>query len=213
VDHRLTSIPRWVGAHSERVLDARGDPERLMAVFNSSRMPMVMVDDERRYVDANPPARDALSLSLKELRRLRMDDVTPRYLWPEMERSWERLRDVGSVMSSDVAPRRRNYLGMTYYAVANVLPDRHLVAFAPAGWREADADPDGLGGEPAPHLTRRELEVLQLAAGGLNGPGVAKALVLSTATVRTHFGHIYRKLEVTDRAGAVAKAMRLGLIR
>jgi ATP/maltotriose-dependent transcriptional regulator MalT len=55
--------------------------------------------------------------------------------------------------------------------------------------------------------------VLELAAGGLNGPGIAKALVLSTATVRTHFGHIYRKLEVTDRAGAVAKAMRLGLIR
>jgi len=30
--------------------------------------------------------------------------------------------------------------------------------------------------------------------------------------VRTHFGHIYDKLDVGDRAGAVAKAMRLGLI-
>ena len=54
--------------------------------------------------------------------------------------------------------------------------------------------------------------MLELSADGLNGPAIAKALVLSTATVRTHFGHIYTKLEVTDRAAAVAKAMRLGLI-
>jgi ATP/maltotriose-dependent transcriptional regulator MalT len=34
----------------------------------------------------------------------------------------------------------------------------------------------------------------------------------SGATVRTHFEHIYAKLRVRDRPGAVAKAMRLGLI-
>ena len=55
--------------------------------------------------------------------------------------------------------------------------------------------------------------MLELAADGLNGPLIARELVLSTATVRTHFAHIYRKLGVPDRAAAVAKAMRLGLFR
>jgi ATP/maltotriose-dependent transcriptional regulator MalT len=41
---------------------------------------------------------------------------------------------------------------------------------------------------------------------------IARELVVSAATVRTHFEHIYAKLGVSDRAGAVAKAMRLGLI-
>ena len=41
---------------------------------------------------------------------------------------------------------------------------------------------------------------------------VAIELASSVATVRTHFGHIYDKLEVGDRAAAVAKALRLGMI-
>lgn len=65
---------------------------------------------------------------------------------------------------------------------------------------------------PVP-LTPRERDVLQLAADDLTAPGIAQELSLSPATVNTHFGHIYVKLDVNSRAGAVAKAMRLGLIR
>jgi DNA-binding NarL/FixJ family response regulator len=68
------------------------------------------------------------------------------------------------------------------------------------------------GSQPAKPLTPRELELLQLAADGFCGPMIADELVLSRATVRTHFESIYRKLDVHDRAGAVGKAMRLGLI-
>jgi two-component system, NarL family, nitrate/nitrite response regulator NarL len=66
---------------------------------------------------------------------------------------------------------------------------------------------------PTRLLTSRQREVLQLAADDLNAPGIAKHLGVSTATVSTHFGQIYVKLDVTSRAGAVAQAMRLGLIR
>lgn len=54
--------------------------------------------------------------------------------------------------------------------------------------------------------------MLQLAADDLSAPGIAHHLSLSPATVNTHFGHIYVKLDVNSRAGAVAKALRLGLI-
>ena len=64
---------------------------------------------------------------------------------------------------------------------------------------------------PAP-LSEREIEVLRLAAEGLSGPGIAERLVLSPATVKTHFEHIYEKLGVGDRAAAVAQALRTGLI-
>ena len=62
-------------------------------------------------------------------------------------------------------------------------------------------------------LTPRELEVLQLAAEGFAGREIAERLVLSPATVRTHFEHIYQKYGVSDRAAAVAKALREGLIK
>jgi PAS domain S-box-containing protein len=63
-----------------------------------------------------------------------------------------------------------------------------------------------------PELTPREIEVLQLAGQGCTGPMIAERLVVSTATVRTHFGNIYRKYGVSDRVSAVAKALREGLI-
>ena len=61
-------------------------------------------------------------------------------------------------------------------------------------------------------LSEREIEVLRLAAEGLSGPAIAERLVLSPATVKTHFEHIYVKLGVGDRAAAVAQALRTGLI-
>lgn len=66
------------------------------------------------------------------------------------------------------------------------------------------------GGRPA--LTARELEVLQLTADGNSVAEVASGLFLSEATVKTHLHHVYEKLGVSDRAAAVASAIRLGLI-
>ncbi len=64
----------------------------------------------------------------------------------------------------------------------------------------------------APVLTAREIEVLALAAEGLPARRTAERLVVSHATIRTHFDNIYAKLGVSDKAAAVATAMRLGLI-
>jgi DNA-binding CsgD family transcriptional regulator len=61
-------------------------------------------------------------------------------------------------------------------------------------------------------LSLREVEVLSSAARGLSVCGIAEALTISPATVKTHLEHIYRKLGVRDRTAAVANALRAGFI-
>jgi DNA-binding CsgD family transcriptional regulator len=212
MNDRGTTV-RWLGAHAELVLAARGRPERVSALMSESAVPMALLDDERRIVDANEHHAAAVGMTLEELRNLRIDDFTPSVLQPDLEQGWRRMLETGAVTSNDFSPAGRDYLGITSYSVANVLPGRHVILFVPAGWPLNDGLPDDDVTPPpgSSPLTRRELEVLALAANGLNGPAIAEALVLSPATVRTHFGHIYEKLAVCERAAAVAKAMRLGL--
>jgi two-component system nitrate/nitrite response regulator NarL len=62
-------------------------------------------------------------------------------------------------------------------------------------------------------LSAREREILDLLAVGSSAPDIAAQLYLSTATVKTHLHNLYRKLDVSDRAAAVAEGMRRGLIR
>jgi DNA-binding NarL/FixJ family response regulator len=70
------------------------------------------------------------------------------------------------------------------------------------------------GGEFQPRaLTAREREVLQLAAQGMARKAIAQQLSLSPSTVKTHFENIYTKWGVSDRASAVAKALREGVIK
>jgi two-component system nitrate/nitrite response regulator NarL len=61
-------------------------------------------------------------------------------------------------------------------------------------------------------LSARESEVLNLLATGASAPEIAGSLHLSTATVKTHLHNLYEKLEVSDRAAAVAEGMRRRLI-
>jgi two-component system nitrate/nitrite response regulator NarL len=63
-----------------------------------------------------------------------------------------------------------------------------------------------------PLLSPRELDVLRLAADGLSAGEIATELHLSAATVKSHLQRVYEKLEVSDRAAAVAQAMRRGLL-
>jgi len=61
-------------------------------------------------------------------------------------------------------------------------------------------------------LTAREVGVVRLMAEGLGNRGIAEALFLSEATVKTHLVRIYRKLGVDNRAAAVSEAVRRGVL-
>jgi len=207
--------PPSVGAAAEAVVRARGEALKLKRVFDRTHVPMVMLDDRRRHVDANRPARLAFRLSLAELRSLRSDEVVPPEELPTLESLWARLLEQGCVAGKSVfGGPDGGRLEVDYWGLANALPGVHLFACAPAGWLENElalARYEGADRAVA-SLTPRQHEVLQLAADGFSAGGIAEQLVLSLSTVKTHFGDIYDRLDVADRAAAVAEGMRLGLI-
>lgn len=188
----------------QMVLAAQDQPRRLERLFAQCPVPLVLVDQRERLVGANRPAGLALGLDRADLLSRRARDLVAPWGMSMYDAAWAQVSD-GDDVALDRFPTRRGdgtTLDVAVQTVPEVLPGLRLSGFAPVGTKVGDLV----------HLTRRELELLQLAADGLSGPMIADELVLSRATVRTHFDNIYGKLDVHDRAGAVAKAMRLGLI-
>ena len=94
-----------------------------------------------------------------------------------------------------------------------------ITAVARGGTVLAPALHTGIAGEirlradlTRPVLSERESEILRLVADGITAPRIGLELHLSPATVKTHLHHIYDKLDVSERAAAVAVAMRRGLL-
>jgi DNA-binding CsgD family transcriptional regulator len=212
----LTPAPPSLEPAVGTVLAARGQAEKLRAVIDQSQVPMVLVDNRRRYLEVNPPARLLYRRNLAELRASRVDNLVPPDGLPEMVEAWERMLAAGSVTGTRELPGPvGERLQIVFYGLANALPGLHLVALAPAGWSEAElaAERDKSVGLPLTgQLTPREQEVLQLAAEGLSTFAIAERLTLSPSTVTTHLAHIYEKLDVPGRTAAVAKGLRLGII-
>jgi DNA-binding NarL/FixJ family response regulator len=68
-------------------------------------------------------------------------------------------------------------------------------------------------GTPGTRLTDREVAIVELLATGLGNKEMARRLHVSGATVKSHLSHIYTKLGVDTRAGAVARAIEQRIIR
>jgi LuxR family maltose regulon positive regulatory protein len=69
----------------------------------------------------------------------------------------------------------------------------------------------GVSGDAKEVLSSREREVLRLLDTELNGPEIARQLVVSLNTVRTHTKNVYMKLGVTNRRAAILRARELDL--
>jgi len=67
-------------------------------------------------------------------------------------------------------------------------------------------------GVPTVQLTERELQVLTGMSQGKSNSAIGRELYLSEDTVKTHARRLFRKLEVNDRAQAVARGFRRGLV-
>lgn len=76
----------------------------------------------------------------------------------------------------------------------------------------ADADAEATPIAPLEKLTERELQVLRLLADGLSNKAIARRLVISDHTVKSHFAAVFSKLGARTRAEALALGLRFGLI-
>jgi DNA-binding NarL/FixJ family response regulator len=87
-----------------------------------------------------------------------------------------------------------------------------VLAGAPVDWMGSLADGFDRTRHIESRLTRREHQVLQVAAEGLTAREIARHLGVRERTVTTHLGRIYGKLGVNSRVGAVIEAARSGLV-
>jgi DNA-binding NarL/FixJ family response regulator len=69
-----------------------------------------------------------------------------------------------------------------------------------------------IGNKDQSALTEKELTVLQQLAHGRSTREIAELMFIAEETVKTHLKQLYRKLQVRDRAEAVAEAFRRGLV-
>lgn len=85
---------------------------------------------------------------------------------------------------------------------------------APAAPATAAAQPTpAAGGAEKPHLSERELEVLERVASGATNREIAEELFISENTVKHHLKNILAKLQMQNRAQAAAWAVKEGLVR
>jgi DNA-binding CsgD family transcriptional regulator len=199
---------------------------RLRTVFEQSRNPMLIADDQRRWVAGNAAACKLLGVAREDVFWHRMDDFTP-----ASERL--RLRDQWAAFLVDGPPAaegwhqlyvsERGASPVEFSLTADVLPSRHLAVFIPPE-ESADAElaspldpgaawqslPAVAGGQV--ELTEREHEIMTLVAAGLQSAEIAERLFLSSETVKSHVHHAMGKLGAHTRAGAVTIALVTGQI-
>ncbi|MFD2673729.1 response regulator [Gulosibacter bifidus] len=108
--------------------------------------------------------------------------------------------------------------GASGYLLKDVPPEEIATAIAAAAAGESYFSSDiaqrvlrGLR-NPPPTLTGRERDVLKLLVTGASNREIAKSLVVSEATVKSHLVHIFDKLGVDSRARAIRTAQEMGLV-
>jgi PAS domain S-box-containing protein len=196
---------------------------RLRAAFERVRNPMLIVDDQRRYVTANAPACRLLGIAPEEVPWHRLDDFTPAQDRQRLAEQWDAFLVNGGmeglfhfrVPDGSVVP-------VEFSATANVVPGRHLSVVMPqSGPAEAvhPEAPSEVGWTrlvarqtEKPPLTAREHEVIALVAAGLQGGEIAARLTVSPETIKSHVQNAMTKLGAHTRAHAVAIALSTGQI-
>ncbi len=110
--------------------------------------------------------------------------------------------------------------GATGYLLKDALPDELFRAIRSAAKGERILSPtitarlmERVSSPAEKTLSSREIEVLQMASHGNSNKEIGGKLHITEATVKSHFVHIFNKLNVTDRTAAVTVALEKKIIR
>jgi PAS domain S-box-containing protein len=181
-------------------------------IFEHSLNPAFLIDDERRYVDANEAACSFLGLSRDQVVGRRFDEFLVPDLRAIIEEAWPEFLALGrragffSLQMPDGSVRET-----MYSSIANVTTGRHLTVYL---LEDAPERAAGNGAARAgSSLSPRQREVLELVADGKTSTDIAERLVVSPETVRTHLRNARLKLGASTKAQAVAIAMVRGEIK
>jgi DNA-binding CsgD family transcriptional regulator len=193
-----------------------------------SQRSILVVDDQRRGLEANLAACRLLGLPRRAAVGRTVDDFLTSGMRKRLDHVWRAFREGGGhagpfELSSQAAEAHEVNISV----VANVLPGRHLLILsatesqpgeveaprnvqpnARSRPREVNSAPRFGRGGP----TSREREVLALLAAGATDEQIAEMLELSPATVQTHVRNAKAKLGARTRAQAVAMALQHEMI-
>ena len=183
------------------------------AAFKRSRNPMVLVDERRHILDANP--------AFVRLLGYRRPAIIGRPIWEFIDggplltpSEWAAALGLGHFTGpASVVTADGSVLAIQWGANVEVVTGRRLVLFvamSTSRWgdrfrRAMDAEV-----EASEALSRREKEIVHLVALGLTGPEIADELHISHDTVRTHVRNAMFKLNARSRAHLVARALAEG---
>lgn len=195
VRHGLrTVIQHATGLHWLGALDR---PEAIEAALRTARPHVVIVGSTVDLVDGL-------------VRDLAAPDPAPTVitLLDEQHRTADHVRAVRiagahGVLRHDVTPQGLVAAIQQAHTIGRYI-DPGLIMVGPPRPRAA-AGTDEL-------LTKRQREVLELIAHGMNEGAIATRLVVSPDTVRSHIKHLRRRLGARDRAHAVARGYHLGVL-
>jgi DNA-binding CsgD family transcriptional regulator len=183
------------------------------AAFKRSRNPMVLVDERRHILDANP--------AFVRLLGHRRPAIIGRPIWEFVDggpllspSEWAGALGLGHFTGpASLVTADGSVVAIQWGANVEVVTGRRLVLFvamSTSRWgdrfrRAIDADV-----ETSEALSRREKEIVHLVALGLTGPEIADELHISHDTVRTHVRNAMSKLNARSRAHLVARALAEG---
>lgn len=179
--------------------------------FSHSLDPALLVDDDRRCVDANAAACLFLRESIEAIRKLTLDDLTAPHRRSGLGAAWLRLLHGKSVPGQLLADMRLPdgaSVRIDFCVTPHICPGRHLavIGFPPA--RAVNGRCIGAAVPADNVLTKREREILTFVAHGHTGAQIASQLFLSPATVQTHVVNALIKLGAKNRAHGIALALR-----
>lgn len=198
--------PRERERHGGQLVGEAAFSDALQTVWNTALEALIVVDDARAYLRVNDAAVKLLGAPPRNIIGRRIEDFTPPEHYGRLDELWARFREERTLAGPYVVLRGDgSRVDIEFRAAWDFGEREHLIVARDVPKPHVELHRDTI-------LTPREREILQLASQGLTVPSIAERLVLSPATVKTHFQNVYAKLPASDRASAVAQALRRGLI-
>jgi len=190
------------------------------SIFEHSRIPMALLDRDRRYVKVNDALIKFYEYPRSELVGTRADRMVVDDSG-KMDMRWEQLVRTNQLYGERVVEHANgSHLHVAYAAHATTLGDRWMALVVTLSARSHPGGPELIGIAPIElpvgaklKLTAREREVVRLVALGSNTRHIAAELSLSQATVRSHVRNAMTKTGAHTRAHLVALVLADGLVQ